>query len=125
MYIHGECAMYISVLLEETSKKQLSTPLTLGLLGLACFPVDGQYKPAMAPSVQNKCRMNSSKFIKSILNFAREWWKCVLSAHHMCTFYDGGVWPHTYIISIERQGGPNLLIHTVLWPRHPCQHSNS
>lgn len=73
MYIHGECAMYISVLLEETSKKQFVAPLTIGLLGLSCVLVDGQYKPAMAYSVQNKCSMSSSKFIKSILNFAREW----------------------------------------------------
>lgn len=87
MYIHGEWAMYISVLLEETSKKQLVTPLTTGLLGLGCFLVDGQHKPAMAYSVQDKCSVSSTKFIKSILNFAREWWKCVLSVHHMCIYF--------------------------------------
>lgn len=89
--MRGKCiymgnVLYISVLLEETSKKQLVTPLTIGLFELACFLVDGQYKPTMTHSVQNRCSMSSSKFMKSILNFAREWWKYVLSAHCMCTY---------------------------------------
>lgn len=73
--------------LKKHQKKQLLAALTIGLLGLACILVDGQYKPATVYFVQNKRSMSSSKFIKSFLNFAREGCKCVLSLHHMCIYF--------------------------------------
>lgn len=110
LYTWGTCLLNFS-LAEETAKSNLLvTPLTIeGWLGLGFFLVDGQHKTAIAYSVQNKCSMSSSKPIKCILKFPKEWWKSLLSVHHMC-FYLLWMQEFSYIHGLlaQKHKGPKL-----------------
>lgn len=106
LYTRGTRLLNFSLVVETAKNNLLVTPLTIeGLLGLGLFLIDGQHKTAIAYSVQNKCRLSSTKSIKHILKFAREWWKSLISSSHVfLPCMDARVWLHTWVISTETQG---------------------
>lgn len=79
------------------------------IVGVGFFLVDGQYKTAIAYSGQNKCSVSSTMSLKCILNSAREWWKCLLSVHHMHVYF---LWMqefgHIHGLLAQKHKGPRL-----------------
>ena len=110
VYTQGTCLVNFSFGWRNSKKQLVSNSFNhRKVAGIGVFLVDGQYKTAIAYSVQNKCSMSSTKSIKWILNFSREWWKCLLSVHHMCFYF---LWMqafgHIHGLLAQKHKGPKL-----------------